>query len=88
MGNNGFIITHYGPDQLGDENSDYSDQTPLPVDRWWSNLGAKRGQDPDQGSCLGIRCNILRCARAHWQRRREITHHLRGGELATSVGVR
>ena len=34
-----------------------------------------QGEDPDKGRCLGIRCNIW--ARA--QRRREITHHLRGG---------
>ena len=35
----------------------------------------EQAEDPDQGRCLGIRCNIW--ARA--QRRREITHHLRGG---------
>jgi hypothetical protein len=44
-------------------------------DRWWSDLGAEGRADPDQGRCLEIRCNIW--ARA--QRRREITHHLRGG---------
>jgi len=52
-----------------------SDTTPLRADRWWSDLGAEGEQDPDQGRCLGIRCNIW--ARA--LRRREITHHLRGG---------
>ena len=35
----------------------------------------EQAEDPDQGRCLGIRCSIW--ARA--QRRREITHHLRGG---------
>ena len=34
-----------------------------------------QGDNQDKGRCLGIRCNIW--ARA--QRRREITHHLRGG---------
>ena len=48
-------------------------QSPLRADRWWVDLG--QGGDPDKGRCLGIRCNIW--ARA--QRRREITHHLRGG---------
>ena len=38
-------------------------------------MGAEGGEDPDHGRCPGIRCNIW--ARA--QRRREITHHLRGG---------
>ena len=52
-----------------------SETTPLRADRWWSDLGAEGGKDPDQGRCLGIRCNIW--ARA--LRRREITHHLRGG---------
>jgi hypothetical protein len=52
-----------------------SGEIPLRADRWWSDLGAEGGADPDQGRCLGIRCNIW--ARA--QRRREITHHLRGG---------
>ena len=52
-----------------------SETTPLRGDRWWSDLGAEGEQDPDQGRCLGIRCNIW--ARA--LRRREITHHLRGG---------
>ena len=52
-----------------------SGQTPLRADRWWSDLGAEGGKDPDQGRCLGIRCNIWSRA----QRRREITHHLRGG---------
>ena len=56
-------------------NTGQSEQTPLRADRWWTDLGAEGGQDPDQGRCLGIRCNIW--ARA--QRRREITHHLRGG---------
>ena len=46
-----------------------SETTPLRADRWWSDLGAEGEQDP------GIRCNIW--ARA--LRRREITHHLRGG---------
>ena len=35
----------------------------------------EQAETPDQGPCLGIRCNIW--ARA--KRRREITHHLRGG---------
>jgi len=48
-------------------------QSSLRADRWWVDLG--QGGDPDKGRCLGIRCNIW--ARA--QRRREITHHLRGG---------
>jgi len=49
-------------------------EVPLRADRWWSDMG-EQAENPDQGSCLGIRCNIW--ARA--QRRREITHHLRGG---------
>lgn len=48
-------------------------QSSLRADRWWVDLG--QGEDQDKGRCLGIRCNIW--ARA--QRRREITHHLRGG---------
>ena len=52
-----------------------SGQIPLRADRCWTDLGAEGGEDPDHGRCLGIRCNIW--ARA--QRRREITHHLRGG---------
>ena len=52
-----------------------SGQIPLRADRWWTELGAEGGEDPDHGRCLGIRCNIW--ARA--QRRRDITHHLRGG---------
>ena len=47
----------------------------LPADGWRKDLGGQ-GDDPEQGRCLGIRCNIW--ARA--QRRREITHQLlRGG---------
>ena len=49
-------------------------EVPLRADRWWSDMG-EQAEDPDQGRCLGIRCNIW--ARA--QRLREITHHLRGG---------
>ena len=49
-------------------------EVPLRADRWWTDLGEEAGEQ-DQGRCLGIRCNIW--ARA--QRRREITHHLRGG---------
>ena len=47
-------------------------QSSLRADRWWVDLG--QDEDPDKGRCLGIRCNIWACA----QRRREITHHLRG----------
>lgn len=45
----------------------------LRADRWWVELEPDEAQD--KGRCLGIRCNIW--ARA--LRRREITHHLRGG---------
>ena len=54
-----------------------SERTPLQADRWWSDLGAEGEQDPDQGRCLGILCNIWASA----LRRREITHHLRGGGI-------
>ena len=47
---------------------------PLRADRWWADMGPEAGEQ-DTGRCLGIRCNIW--ARA--QRRREITHNLRGG---------
>ncbi len=57
------------------QHSTESGQIPLRADRWWSDLGDEGGGDQDTGRCLGIRCNIW--ARA--QRRREITHHLRGG---------
>ena len=48
-------------------------QAPFRADRWWKDLGGQ-GDDPSQGRCLGIRCNIW--ARA--QRRRDITHKLLG----------
>jgi len=47
---------------------------PLRADRWWNKEGAL-DEGSDVSRCLGIRCNIW--ARA--QRRREITHKLRGG---------
>ena len=47
---------------------------PLRADRWWDKEGAL-DEGEDVGRCLGIRRNIW--ARA--QRRREITHKLRGG---------
>ena len=31
-------------------------QSTLRADRWWAGL--RQGDQPDQGSCLGIRCNI------------------------------
>ena len=49
-------------------------EVPLRADRWWTDMGTEAGEQ-DKGRCLGIRCNIW--ARA--QRRREITHQLRGG---------
>ena len=61
-----------------------SDQTPLQADRWWSDLGAEGGKDPDQAAALasaaisgpehrgGVRLPTI-CGEA---------------ELATSVGVR
>ena len=67
----------------GFEDDDWQHQTresgvevmvPLRADRWWTDLGQDAGEQ-DKGRCLGIRCNIW--ARA--QRRREITHYLRGG---------
>jgi hypothetical protein len=50
------------------------EDVPLRADRWWTDMGTEAGEQ-DKGRCLGIRCNIW--ARA--QRRREITHQLRGG---------
>ena len=67
----------------GFENDDWQHQSrqsgvmeevPLRADRWWAEMGPEAGEQ-DTGRCLGIRCNIW--ARA--QRRREITHNLRGG---------
>ena len=49
-------------------------EKPLRADRWWLNTG-EQTENPEQGRCLGIRCNIW--ARA--KRRREMTHNLRGG---------
>ena len=57
----------------GDEGCDEDDWQQDSHDWWWVELEPDEAQD--KGRCLGIRCNIW--ARA--LRRREITHHLRGG---------
>ena len=58
-------------------------EVPLRADRRWFDI-SEQAKNPDQGRCLGIRCNIWARAR-RW---REITHHLRGGGKTISVGGR
>ena len=33
-------------------------QSSLRADRWWADPSQGQGYDPDEGRCLGIRCNI------------------------------
>ena len=59
-----------------------SGQIPLQADRWWTDLGAEGGEDPDYGRCLGIRCNSW--AQVQWQR--DVTHHLLGDGTSNIIG--
>ena len=55
---------------------------PFQEDRRWDKEGALDVGADDDGRCLGIRCNIW----ARTQRRRELTHKLRGGGTTTLAG--
>ena len=81
--NDGVIAARIDDGDAGHEHDDWQGVSgregntvtyPLRADRWWAKEGAL-DEGEDVGRCLGIRCNIW--ARA--QRRREITHKLRGG---------